>query len=835
FPERTADLGDLVLEPKASITGRAVDESGAPVAAAEVLAMDLPAALAAVLPFDRFVPGNGGMLWLPFPDAAGASDAAGYRDVLRSYLASDLFVQADLDRRPELRAIVVDRLPWLDAIWRELPIARSTTAADGSFTVRGVEPGGNLLLVRKPGLAIGTKARVMAPQGEQRDVGDVTLPSGEELRGTVLDADGSPVAGAEVRVGSIGALGCRGIAFCEAPVTTHAGGAFRVTGLGRGRVVVAARASEREAWHVIGPVTTDDDVELRLPQRSSLQLKLSRDDGAPVTGVALELYGGPDLGELRRAGLQTHLLTPAPRQAGDGVWSFGEVPVGCHTLHVQADGAMPVETMVVLPRPEPLAVTLPAAAAVRVRVRDTAGQAIAGAKIYVDRGDTTPRAVLPTSYGLPRWSSPPLLAGVTDPEGELQVGVPRKGGSLKATHPLHVPGSVRVEPGAMTVDLVLPPPGTISGRLFDRGAPADPRRYRVFAEVDTITNVPLPDLRAGLAPDGSFVFPSVAPAQYKLYAAKVQPEALSLKRLVTDFESLVMPRFFAEGPVGHRLTVEAGACATLEFDVDPNQAKPGEVPSRIEGCARIDGVPLAGAELQRCLEQYRYTTVATVSADGTFAVDTLKPGKQTLRLFGTNERVILWEGELALQSGESRFLDLTMTTGSLSGTASFATGLPVTGYVATATGACNGGTVVRRAEIDAAGRFVFAALPAGDYEVTASGPDGESKNVRTSIAAGAAAAAVHLDLLEVTVLSGRILGDFSARNAIVLLRCDVWTYGNPLGDDGSFHFRDVEPRVCTLELMVRSKTLELDPGTFDMSLGSQRNVQVRVADRAKPK
>lgn len=829
FPEKTADLGDFVLEPKAGIAGRAVDDAGAAVAGAEVLAMDLPAALAAVLPFDRFVPAHGGMLWVPFPDAAGASDAPGYRDLLRGFLGRELFEHSDLDRRPELGTIVVDRLPWLETIWREVPIARATTAADGSFTVRGVEPGGNMLIVRKPGLAIGSKARVVASQGECRDVGDVTLAAGEELRGKVRDAGGNPVAGAEVRVGSIGALGCRGIAFCEAPVTTGADGGFRVSGLGRGRVVVAARANTRETWQVVGPVTTDDDVELRLPQRSSLQLKLSRDDGAPVTGVALEVYCGPDLRELRRAGLQTRVPTPAPQQVSDGVWSFGEVPLGCYTLHVQADGVMPVETMVVLPQQEPLAVTLPAATGVRVRVRDAGGRAITGAKIYVDRDDAAARTVLPSSYGLPRWRLLPLLAGVTDGEGELQVGVPSKGGSLMATHPLHAPGTARVEPGATTADLLLAAPGTISGRLFDRGVPADPRRYCVVAEADTTTNVPLPGLRAGLLPDGSFTFPNVAPTHYELYAVKVQPEALSLHRLVADIENLVMPRFFGEEPVGHQLTVEAGANATFEFDVDPNQAKPGEVPSRLEGRARIDGVPLAGAELQRCLDLYRHTTVATVAADGTFTVDTLKPGTQSLRLLGKDDHLMLWEGEITLQSGESRFLDLTMTTGSLSGTTSFATGLPFTGYEATATGSCNGGTVRRRVQIDAAGRFAFASLPAGDYEVAASGPDGESKPVRTSIVAGAAAAPVHLDLLEVTVLSGRITGDFSGRNAIVLLRCDVWTYCNSLGDDGSFHFRDVDPRVCTLELMLGSKTIKLDPGTFDMSLGSQRNVQVRVA------
>ena len=83
------------------------------------------------------------------------------------------------------------------------------------------------------------------------------------------------------------------------------------------------------------------------------------------------------------------------------------------------------------------------------------------------------------------------------------------------------------------------------------------------------------------------------------------------------------------------------------------------------------------------------------------------------------------------------------------------------------------------------------------------------------------------------MLSGRILGDFDARNAFLVLRSDVSADGNPLGDDGSFHFSDVEPKVCTLELMTRGKTLELDPCTFDMSLGSRRNVQVRVV-AAKP-
>jgi hypothetical protein len=160
--------------------------------------------------------------------------------------------------------------------------------------------------------------------------------------------------------------------------------------------------------------------------------------------------------------------------------------------------------------------------------------------------------------------------------------------------------------------------------------------------------------------------------------------------------------------------------------------------------------------------------------------------------------------------------------------------LSIAGHVATATGHCNGGTVRRRAEIDAAGHFAFAALPAGDYVVSASGPDGKSDPVRMTIAAGVAAAPVHFDLLEVTVLSGRIIGDVTERNALIVLRSDKGMVGNSLGDDGSFHFSEVEPKVCTLELLTRSKTLKLEPSTFDMSLGSQRNVQVHIAGPAKP-
>src|SRR5262249_3872455 len=139
-------------------------------------------------------------------------------------------------------------------------------------------------------------------------------------------------------------------------------------------------------------------------------------------------------------------------------------------------------------------------------------------------------------------------------------------------------------------------------------------------------DVPLPDLRAGLQPGGTFAFHRVAPTEYGVHAEPIAAP-LSLQRLAEDVKDLVMPKFFGEDPISHLVKVTAGATATLEFDVDPSQPKPGEVAARVSGRASLDGVPLAGAELQHRVEPFRSVAIATVAADGTFAVAALTPGE----------------------------------------------------------------------------------------------------------------------------------------------------------------------------------------------------------------
>src|SRR6185369_15508497 len=125
---------------KGAITGRAVDDDGAPLPGAEALAVDLPAVLSMLMPIDRFDPRHGGVLTMPVPAQSGA-DLEVTRKELRSYFGSELFQQTGLDERAGTMTLVLDRMAWAEQLFAALPIARATAAADGAFTLRGVDPG----------------------------------------------------------------------------------------------------------------------------------------------------------------------------------------------------------------------------------------------------------------------------------------------------------------------------------------------------------------------------------------------------------------------------------------------------------------------------------------------------------------------------------------------------------------------------------------------------------------------------------------------------------------------------------------------------------------------
>ncbi|HEX5053944.1 MAG TPA: sigma-70 family RNA polymerase sigma factor [Planctomycetota bacterium] len=828
LPGETVDIGDFVLVPKGSIAGRAVDDDGEPIAGAEVLALDLPAAIVAAVPIDRFDPRLGGMLSVPLPHGDG--DAKAYGTTLRRFLGSDLFERADLDKEEGLTTLVLDHLPWAEQIWNELPFARATTAADGSFTVQGVEPGGNLLVVRRAGRATGSRPRVVVRAGETSDVGEVRLPVGETLAGRVRDAHGEPVAGAEVRAAAIGLLGYRGVAFSEAPVLTRADGAFEVTGMGRGRVFVAARPSADSPWHVVGPVRVDDEVDLQLPALHALDLRLQRADQAEVGDVQVDLFAGPLLAELRRAGLQQQLPVADGLHADhDGVVRVGVLPAGTYALVVRAEGTVPVEAFVSLPRDEPIALVLPAAGPHVVHVQTESGEAIAGALVYVARGDAGSEPVLPSDYGLASWRALPTLAGRSDANGDLQLAnCPIAPFTLMVLHEQHAGTSVDTVAGATATTVVMPAFGELTGQLFDHGVPADPQRYCIVAESYS-HSTPIPELRARLQADGSFTLRALAPGDYTVHAEAIRKEPLSLQAMVLAFREIVMPMNWTQDPSEQYVTVQAGATATVRFDVDANQPKPGEVPARLHGRVIENGVPFADAVIDRLTERFSWAPLATVAADGSFRVETLSAGRQQLRVREKDQQWMpLWEGTIDVKAGADVFLDLAWTTGPVRGSVAFLPGLPTAEYYVVANGNCNGGGLFRQAPVGADGSFHFDSLPLGDYEFSAHGPDGKSPPVSAQVGNAGAPAAIRLQLAETLALRGRVASDGDLDGMMVFVRDDHSTIGTGLRPGARFAFSDLEPHTYRVSLMQGGRQLAVEPSTFDLAQGSQRDVVLRV-------
>src|SRR5262249_21208384 len=228
-PGEIVDLGDILLDDAAVLTGIAVDEDDHPVEGALGRAVDLPALVRTFFPFERLGP----------PSARLA--------------------------REDVR--VIEFPAWVKAAWEHLPIPSTRSGADGAFRLVGVAPGNNLVAVAKPGLLADVRGGLQLKPGEVHDVGKVRLKRGEELTGKVVAGDGKPVAGAEVVAGNVSH---------SAPIdvarrigATDAEGRFAAEGFQEGNVSVAARRSPRDPWVVVTSQPIRREVVVTLPAQHS--------------------------------------------------------------------------------------------------------------------------------------------------------------------------------------------------------------------------------------------------------------------------------------------------------------------------------------------------------------------------------------------------------------------------------------------------------------------------------------------------------------------------------------------------------------------------------------
>lgn len=291
-----------------TVTGRAVDPDGKPL---EVY-VAFEATYRGVEQYPNTRTDRKGRFTLTgVPPVAGTlslyDDAVGQRTIEDARIAGDL---GDLVVSPRPRLIGRFR----DAVARGSSVEcgidgqRSggmlEVAEDGSFRVDGLDAGTPMTVYLRPehGAALVLRDIVLQP-GEVRDLGEVSFPKGVSLVGRLLDAGGSPVRDALVRVSEW---------WSASRTRTDAEGRFRLEDLPPGRSTLWIEASPLAVtFSEVDAEVGMSPVEVRLPAPGTLRVRVKRMGGgtlpnAPMVVVRLLDTGEPDEG--RRTILRTNSL-----------------------------------------------------------------------------------------------------------------------------------------------------------------------------------------------------------------------------------------------------------------------------------------------------------------------------------------------------------------------------------------------------------------------------------------------------------------------------------------------------------------------------------------------
>ncbi|AKF84798.1 hypothetical protein MFUL124B02_04615 [Myxococcus fulvus 124B02] len=171
-----------------------------------------------------------------------------------------------------------------------LTLAQPTAfhGTSGVFVLEDVPPGRYTLTFLARGSAPRALEGIEVVAGEDKDLGRVTLEAGRQLSGVVRDAEGVPVAGAQVLAGP--QLLGDGSQAGPAPLRSisDANGGFSLVGGGEESLTVMAEHSTRgrSAPLVVAAGAASDAIELTLRPLAGLEGTVTR-EGNPVGNVAV--------------------------------------------------------------------------------------------------------------------------------------------------------------------------------------------------------------------------------------------------------------------------------------------------------------------------------------------------------------------------------------------------------------------------------------------------------------------------------------------------------------------------------------------------------------------
>ncbi len=267
-------------------------------------------------------------------------------------------------------------------------LGRTTSAADGSFELRGLASGIVFLDGRSDGHYVRTPATVRLAAGQQQEGVELRAFPGGRVRGVVLGVDGAPIAGAPVSLrpglnAFLGQITDRNYRWLE--TTTDEDGRFDLPGVpaGSGYVVSSSSAAMAlEEVHgvdvVVGEVT---QVTLRGHEGATIAGCVVAPDGAPLAGANVAMvYLDISRVLFSADGRSEPITTDA-----EGRFELRPVAAGRVAFVAAAEGLAPsqIEELAVVDggRYADLELRMADGRPVRGKVVDDQGQPVAGAAV----------------------------------------------------------------------------------------------------------------------------------------------------------------------------------------------------------------------------------------------------------------------------------------------------------------------------------------------------------------------------------------------------------------------------------------------------------------------
>lgn len=806
-PGQVVDLGDVVLNEAGVISGEVYDSDGEPIAGALVRAADIPGALAAFFPAERFDPEG-----------------------------------AVLIREPRAPVQVLRMPPWVKNAFEHLPIPTTRTDLDGKFRLVGVMPGSNMLATTVKGFLSDVKPSIRVRSGQEKRVGRIRLREGEELYAKVLDQKGKPVVGAEVVAGST--LSMVPVDLASHLGVTNAAGEIEGTGFSPGKVTVAARRSKKDAWVLAKPQSIISDVIVTMPTQYGFSVAVQMADGSPCKNARFRLLRGKKgdgAAELFLLGMAQPVdLKDRLKKVEDGQWQVRGLNKGTYTMLAEVEGLATGSKVIELEEEDgQCLIKLEAPTLFSVLVVNQDDQPIANAAIFAE------------ARGGKRLTEMPVNCGRTDKNGRLMIDkLQAESLRVSADHPLWgiVHGETKPDQELL---LRLMAPGEIRGFLSENGKPPLPGKFTIaciwsrgsgprgpLESTPQMTN-------AGL--DGTFTISSLQPGKYWVTALS-SLDVIRSPGSISDFaQSMFMNQTMANAGVD----VISGQTAEVRLEVGK---EPLEGPTaQLTGSVMVDGRVADGYTMVARGQKGRFAGV--VDERGRFDLGVISAGDLNVSVSGSEGGMFMgrsnsiWSDNIKLAEGEQRDLVIDITTSYIAGTCYLPDGSPGAGVFISARGKLKSNGEARGSSrmnvvTEADGSFRMKQVPAGTWNLDFRGKSGDerwrNRIEKLEVGPGAITDSLRVELQAGLVVKGQIelaaLPEKPRWGYLMFYRLTPSNSGDGKGESGrgvgyrgkgTFVTDELTAGRYRVVLNVRGKNrAEYECGELDVPLGGLTDVKL---------